>query len=273
MDWIPAISTTSALALALWLARNLITTRLAKSVQYSFDEKLEGLRSALRKGEEGLRSEIAAKASEIQSLRSGALTNIAARQGALNQRRIEAIEQIWASVTSLTHSKLLANYLAVLNVEAMTKAVQSQEKASQLLDIIGSGFDPKSIDHSSATKARPFVSPLAWAIYSAIQAIAGHTLIRWHAMKSGIESQGFMDEGKIKELIKSALPYLSDYVDKHGAVIFHYTVDALENELLAEMRRMLSGVEDDRESVQRASEILKHSNELMQANAQSATAT
>src|SRR5690606_25413673 len=110
---------------------------------------------------------------------------------------------LWASVTSLAHSKMLANYLGVLNVDAMTKAVQRQEKASQLLDMIGGGFDPKSIDHASATKARPFVSPLAWAVYSAIQAVAGHTLIRWHAMKSGIESQGLMDEEKVKELIKT----------------------------------------------------------------------
>jgi hypothetical protein len=270
MDWLPAVTTTALFAAALWLGRNLITTRLARSAQHEFDRKIESVRSELRKNEETFRAELNARALEIQALRSGALTNISTRQAAINQKRLEAIDQLWKSATSLAPTKLLAGYLAVFNVDAMTEAVQRQERAGELLDMMSSGFDPKSLDHASAIKARPFISPMAWAIYSAMQAVAGHTMIRWHAMKSGFKSKGMMDEDKVKELIKAALPYLSDYLDQHGAVVFHYTMEALEDQLLAEMRRMISGAEDDKSNVERAAEILKHSSELMQENESSA---
>jgi len=45
--WIPSISTTALLGLALWLSRSVILTRLSKSVQHEFDEKIERIRAEL----------------------------------------------------------------------------------------------------------------------------------------------------------------------------------------------------------------------------------
>ena len=52
VEWFPSISTSAILALALWLSRNLIATRLTKSVQHEFDTKLEALRAEHRIKEE-----------------------------------------------------------------------------------------------------------------------------------------------------------------------------------------------------------------------------
>lgn len=52
MNWVPALSTTSLLAIALWLARKLIITRLSHSVQHEFDVKIEAIRSEMRRKEE-----------------------------------------------------------------------------------------------------------------------------------------------------------------------------------------------------------------------------
>ena len=272
MDWFPALTTTSLLAIVAWLCRNLIATRLVRTVQHEFDERIEAVRSELRRNEEAFRAGLDRRASEIEALRQGALSNIPARQAALQKRRIEAVEQLWASAASLGTTRILAGYLSALNVKAMTEAVKRQERAAELLDLVAAGFDQKSIDYASATKARPFVSPMAWAIYSAMQAVAGHTMIRWHAMKNGMESTGLMDEAKVKELIKVALPPYSSYLETHGGVVFHYTLEALEAQLLAELKRMLDGAEEDLASVERAALIVRQSGEVMKANAASAAA-
>lgn len=73
MDWIPAISTTSLLAIVLWLGRNLIITRLTNSVRHEYDQKIETLKASLKKSEESFKAELQAKASQIDALRSGAL--------------------------------------------------------------------------------------------------------------------------------------------------------------------------------------------------------
>ncbi|SEJ18178.1 hypothetical protein [Frateuria terrea] len=272
MDWFPAISTSTLLLVVAWLSRNLIATRLTRSVQHEFDEKIGKLRSDLRKSEDEFRSALTARQSEIDALRTGALSNVPQRQALLLQRRLEAIEQLWTSAASLSKTKILAGYLAAFNVEAMTEAVRKQERAAQVLEMISSGFDPKELDHISATKARPFVSAMAWAIYAAMRAVAAHTMIRWQAMKSGMEAKGLMDEEKIKQLIKAALPHYSDYLDTHGGVVFHYTLEALETRLLEELDRMLDGSEADAASVAQAAKIVRQANEVMKASADSAVA-
>ncbi|MBI3902634.1 MAG: hypothetical protein HY306_06785 [Nitrosomonadales bacterium] len=105
MEWLPPISTTAIFGLVLWLGRNLIATRLTKSVQHEFDTKLESLRTELRKNEELFRADLRAKEAEIAVLRSGAMTAMASRQVAFDKRRLEAIDQLWSAFIALGPAK------------------------------------------------------------------------------------------------------------------------------------------------------------------------
>jgi hypothetical protein len=58
--WLPSLTTGGLVAAVLWLARNLIITRLTRSVQSEFDSKLEELRAELK-----------GKQAQFDSLRSG----------------------------------------------------------------------------------------------------------------------------------------------------------------------------------------------------------
>lgn len=84
IDWLPAITTSSLFAAALWIGRHLILTRLTKSVEYEFGQKIEALRAQLREGEERLKADLRAKEIEIAALRSGAMTALASRQIAVD---------------------------------------------------------------------------------------------------------------------------------------------------------------------------------------------
>lgn len=269
MDWFPAITTTSLFAAALWLARNIISARLTKSVEHEFNEKIEKIRADYREREDKLRADLQARAAEIEALRAGALSAMSGRQAAIDVRRLEAVDQLWASVTGLASARALAASLSIIKVEAVGEMAQHDEKVRKFVEMLGFGFDEKKLDHASAAKARPFVSPMVWAVYSAMQAVASHAIIQWHALKRGVKPTGLIDEEKIKELIKVALPHYSDYVDKFGSAAFYYTLDALESQLLAAINQMLTGTDNDKATIDRAAEILKHSNELMKAAASS----
>lgn len=89
LDWVLSTGSTTGLIGALaWLSRNLIETRLRASVQHEFNEKLETLRADLRKSEERFKSDLRAKESEIEALRSGALSGLISRQVVLDKRRL-----------------------------------------------------------------------------------------------------------------------------------------------------------------------------------------
>ncbi len=96
--WVPTIVTTGLLALALWLGRKLIATRLVKSVEHEFNARLEAVRAEFREKEELLKADLRSKESEIADLRGGAMTAMASRQMALDKRRLEAVDQLWSAL-------------------------------------------------------------------------------------------------------------------------------------------------------------------------------
>lgn len=252
MDWFPALTTTSLLAGALWLARNAIHTRLIKSVEHEFNAKLANLQADLN-----------AKSAEISALRSGALSAIAQRQGAIDKRRLEAVDQVWASATSLASTKTVIMFLSTLNIDAIHQKLASGDmRVKKFIDSFGNDETIKALDNASAAKARPFVSPMVWAAYSALSAVSAHAIGQWTALRSGLDPKNLMDEESVKKLVKVALPSHSDYVDRHGAPAFYNLVEALENQLLSEIQNMLDGAEVDKAGLDRAAEVLAYAHEL-----------
>src|SRR5438105_1233155 len=105
VPWFPAITTTALLAAVLWASRELISTRLTRTVQHEFDKKIESLRADFRASEERFKAELREKEAEISALRSGALSVLASRQAALDKRRLEAVDQIWTAFNALSPAR------------------------------------------------------------------------------------------------------------------------------------------------------------------------
>jgi hypothetical protein len=112
-------------AVVIFVGRNWLKTRIEKGVQHHFDERLEGLRSELRKTEELLKSDLQAKETEIATLRSSVLSGSAARQALLDKRRFEAVEKVWRSVQDYGHSlHHLSSTVSHLNYETIANAAR-----------------------------------------------------------------------------------------------------------------------------------------------------
>jgi len=264
LDWFPAITTTALAGAALWLLRNLISTRLTKSVEHEFSEKLERLRADLREADERFKADLRAKEAEISVLRSGALSAMASRQIAVDKRKLEAIDQLWTAFNSLGGARSLSITLAHISFDRAAKQAVTDPKTRQAFETLGAAFDPKSIDHNSASKARPYVSAMAWATYTAYMVICIHAVMRWHALRFGLGEKELTDNEAIKRLIVAAVPYYADYLDKVGPDGYHYILEALETKLLLEIDQMLVGTAADQASIQQAAEILRRSNVVLE---------
>ncbi|WP_431687048.1 hypothetical protein [Hahella sp. NBU794] len=252
IDWIPALSSTGLLAVVVWLCRNLISNRLTRSVEYEFNQKIERLRADLR-----------AKENEIETLRSGALSALASRQIAVDKRRLEAVDQLWTATMALNPARAISNWLSVLNFESAAKAAENDPNVRRLFEMFGSNFDPNSLNAVEAQKARPFVSPMAWATYSALLTVSVHAIMRWQVLKGGLGKDDFANTESINKLLKTVLPRQEAYIDKYGPEGYHYLLEEIEKKLLSELQSMLSGTSADKENVERAAEIVKLSNVLL----------
>lgn len=266
MEWIAAFSTTSLFALAIWLSRNLIITRLTNSVRHEYDEKIENLKAELRRNEEMLKADLSAKASQIEALRSGVLSGVTTRQAAIFERQLAAVEQLWEAVVSLGPAKAVSAWMAVVKFEAAAKEAAKNPRFRELFAVMGN-VDLNSLQTNLALKTRPFVSPLVWAYYSAYQAIVVHAVVRLHMLKNDIDMVEVIDTKNVTSLVKVALPHQVEYIEKYGPSAFHYLLDELENKLLLAFQMMLKGDGSDKETLERAAAIIKQSESLMDTNA------
>lgn len=268
MEWIAALSTTSFLAVVLWLSRNLIITRLTSSVRHEYDKKIENLKAELRHNEEILKADLNAKASQIEALRSGVLSGVTNRQAAIFERQLEAVEQLWGAVVSLGPAKAVSAWMAVVKFEAAAKEAAKNPRFREIFSVMGN-IDLNNLNTNQASKTRPFVSPLAWAYYSAYQAIVFHAVVRLHMLKNGIDIIEVIDTKSVTDLVKVALPHQVKYIEKYGPGAFHYLLDELENNLLLAFQLMFKGSESDKDTLERAAAIIQQSESLMNVNAKS----
>lgn len=261
MNWIPAISTTSFFAVLLWLFRNLIITRLTNAVSHEYDKKIEQLKTELRKSEEIFRAGLRAKESQIEALRSGALSGVANRQTVIFERQLAAIEYLWDVVISLAPAKAVSAWMSVVKFEAAAKEAARNPRFREMFAMLDT-LDLKSFDTNKALKVRPFVSQLAWAYYSAYQAIVFHAVLRLQMLKNGIDMVEVIDTQNVIKLVKVALPHQTEYIEKYGPVAFHYLLDELERNLLLSFKLMLDGKEADKETLAKAEAIIKEADKL-----------
>lgn len=249
-------TSSTLIAGAVYLLRGLITTRLAKSVQSEFDSKLATLTSQLRTSEEAFKADLKRKEGEIVALQGGAIQSRLSRQATVDKRRLEAVDQLWGAVYDLSWAKGLSAQVSILKWEAISQEVARNPKAKELFAMWK--IDQMKYENAGQTaqKARPFVTPVAWAYFAAYQAILLHAVAFIKMLQLGIDGHQFMTSENLIKLIKTALPHNSAYIDEHGPSAAYYLLDQLENSLLEELKRMLDGVAADMTEIARAKQIL-----------------
>lgn len=261
-DWIPSLTTTGLLSLALWLSRALITARLTRSVQHEFDKKLEQLKSEFRAAEKNLEASLAQRSAELESLRAGALSGITQRRTLLDKRRFEAVDQLWGTLIRNQSARNLARTMSVLKIENIAQDLGNNAKVGAFIKTLGGGFDPSKLDNVTANLARPYVSDMAWALFSAMQAITGYYMSHWVALSNGLDSRNMVANDSIYNLILAIAPEYKEYLETHGLSASYNLLDRFETLLLAELKRTATDYQQDKESVEQAAKIMDHARKL-----------
>ena len=255
-----SFSTAMLIGLLVWLARNLITTRLVASVKHEFDEKLEAVQANFRLAEERLRADLRGKDAEIASLRAGALAALANRQSAIDKRRLEAIDQLWAGVTRMARAKAATFFVGILKFEEASRKAAEDPKFRKVFEAIPT--DMGHIEQREEVMARPFVSPMAWALFSAYSAIIVSAVLKLKLLSSGAASPEVFDESALLKIVEAALPHRAEWLRETKGSGIHHLLTELEDRLIEEFRAMMAGREADLATVQNSAAIVRAADEL-----------
>ena len=260
--WTVSLLFVSALGLIVWAGRKALEARIRDSIAHEFNAKLESLKAQLRQDEEKLRAELRRRDQDITELRAGALAAMTSRLVAISNRRLKAADQLWATVLALAPGKALAAMMSVTKFEAVAEGAVTDPRLREMYATIGGGFDISKVDVSGANKARPFVTPMVWALFSAYQAIVAYSCLQIEIIKAGIGNRNYINKEAVKTLVAAALPHQMQYIEDHGDNGYFNLLSELEVRLLEELLKMMAGEGMDASSVAQANEILRLSSAL-----------
>jgi hypothetical protein len=169
----------------------------------------------------------------------------------VEQRRLEAIDQIWKCTTDLTQCKTISSVV----VQALSSPMP--EAAIMKMKPIITGLMEKmpedTLKHTyeRATLQRPFLTPLAWTCYSILSLMLSLSWGRATATFSGLaDPAGGLNIDEIRDsLLRLALPSRSDFINTEPLLSLYTLIDDLETALLRELLAMVDGRELDQENL------------------------
>lgn len=243
--FITTVSSSTLIAVLLWFTRNLLITRLTKSVSHEYDKKLTHLKADLD-----------LRASEISSIQKSILEGVFIRQKLLYERKLNAIDQLWNNVVSLSPAKNTSSIMLSIPYEKVMDHAKSDPKVQEIFKMIDGEKDTKKdlgfLGIENAKKVRPYLSELSWALFSAYHTILTMGVMRMEMLKTGIDVP--VGEGSL-DIVKKALPHHTEYIEKYGLNGMYYLLEEIEQSILRELKRIQKGEESDKESIEMAQSI------------------
>jgi len=254
MDWFPAFSTTSALGIIIFLSKDLIATRLTSAVKHEYDGKLELLKADLSKKEK-----------EIEGLQQVGFSGLQQRQTVLFNKQVESVELLWAATCQLYLGKPLSEMMLSVKTEEVSKTISQDANLQQLFKHISMHAAIEKMNTVDPQPARPFISKLAWAYYSAYSSIIWHYVLQAKLFENGL-NDNLLDVEKITRMISVALPHQDEFIKKFGVGASGHLLDELQDKILLELDSMLSGKVLDSLGLEKAAQIQELAQELSEAN-------
>lgn len=94
--------------------------------------------------------------------------------------------------------------MASIKFDAASEEAARNDKLREVFTIMGGNLDFNKFKTTEASLIRPFVSPLAWAFYSAYQTIILHSMMQLQLLKNGVDKD-ILKTDELRTLLKQ--PY------------------------------------------------------------------
>ncbi len=266
MDWTTALTataiTTALYGAAAWLLKNLIMARLQAAVGHEYDTKIEKIKSDFTAEQERLSTKLRENSAALEAIRSGALQNASARSQSIFLKQIEATDILWKNIISMARAKGVSSTLGVIKLDNLAAYAESEEKGRKFLAAIIGGFNVAEMPSMAPVhEVRHYLSPILYAYYSAYVGIISFSMAYILLVEHGQPYKLLKPESVIS-LLKEALPDDASYIDQHGTAIFRNLFDLIENKILGEIERFLSGKSATDAELSTAANITQRAQEL-----------
>ena len=254
LEWLGESLLTSAPVVAVlgffgfWF-RQSIAEAITRRISYSYDIKLKELQARLDSQERA-----------NSDMRAYVLSGAASRRSKFAEREAEAMDRLWRAVCVLSGAGLQVKLLDGVDYDEAAKIASKDPNTREFFEAIGKSFNTdkaiEKLEQLDPQAQRPYVNELAWALYSAYSGIILDYIIKQKGLEHGAPPKLLRStDYHLKELVLAALPSQNALFEEHPKIWFSIFLDILQNELLSEIKKSLSGEKDTLSDIRRANAI------------------
>lgn len=244
-----SISSALLVGTVIWLSRTWIKERLTASIHLETEGELTRLRADLDSANQRIR--------DLSSVASSANQHV---ESSLLNHRIAATQLIWATIQNWQKVTTATMMISAIPDDWL-KRHASDRKTKEMFDDLLGNIDLQAFleNQNKSLLVRPFLPESTWALYFALHSFEINRISKVMLLRiSGIDHYEIISRMNAINLVtKSAPPeILATYKNDSFAgsePYLHY----LREEILRELRDMLSGHRASTQALQNASEILK----------------
>jgi hypothetical protein len=171
-----------------------------------------------------------------------------------------------ASQHYLRSYKIIAAMLGAINFDAVARETPENAKLRLLFTTMMSHIPEDDIKTGNMNAEQIYLTPLAWAYFSAYQTVLYVAYARAKVLSVGLEDPtSLLATEPLRAILKAALPQRAEYIDSQPVSTHHLLIEELEQHILGELRVMLEGREDDQAAISQAVEIMEQVNKARAA--------
>lgn len=240
--------------IVIWLLRNWLVTRLTASIKHEYDEKLSRLTGELQ---------------QISSAQAGIQSSFAQSHLAAQQKRLEAIGDVWRSFLQTRNNQPFM--LSLVEIHRPTEygelfAHEQMKKYAEDLSPQGVAKFARNKD-SNIELARPFVGEYLWSLLYAYEAVCIRTtLLLWQYRSKGTGDAWFEDEVTLRVIrsVTNDAEFQEFQKLEFGKISWYRNL--IERKFLAAASRIINGEASTDIALLEGQRIFKVANELVQAS-------
>lgn len=178
------------------------------------------------------------------------------RQGNIDRRRLEAIDQLWAAIKILYPLRANCATMSVVRWPEAAEGAHDDPRAREMFAAVSANL-PDQFPNHEAHASRLYISPLAWALFNAYQATLAYAYVQMVILRTGVGPKYSDKLDSFARMLIVALPDWEERITELGQAVLFDVASELEDRLLRELQRNLEGRDDDQAEIERAAKIIK----------------
>jgi len=221
---IPAFSAAGGVGLLVLVFRSYLLDKIKASIQHDYDLKLESHRNALNRDAAAQLEHLRQSNSQQMAVQNAAFATFQASHGAAFERRLSAVDAVWAGFLDVTEKIPPALTWLDVFVEKEYPQILTKARVESVVRDLSDNCDKQLLALSQTgsrhlESSRPFVDPRLYALFYVHRAILGRIIL--------VTKEGYA---------KGSIPYWP-----RDSLVKHYLEVVLSTEQLAAFKTVLVG--------------------------------